>query len=64
MPKVYISFSVNAAFIDVEVTHAIGNNTPSYHSHELAGNNLDGLFLLLPFFETTTFIIFKNNLKD
>ena len=60
LQNLYVPFSINGAFTDVQVTHyAMGTKTPPYHHRCWLWNC--PFFLFGP--EDTTFMIYKNNLK-
>ena len=66
LQHLYVPFSINGAFTDVQVTHAMGTNIPPYHHICWLLNFLlitiwMVLFLFGP--EDMTSMISKNNLK-
>uniref|UniRef100_A0A3B4CD99 Shugoshin C-terminal domain-containing protein n=1 Tax=Pygocentrus nattereri TaxID=42514 RepID=A0A3B4CD99_PYGNA len=66
LQNLYVPFNINGAFRDVQVTHAMGTNTPPHHQRCWLLNFAlitirTVLFLFGP--EDTTSMISKNNLK-
>ena len=66
LQNLYVPFNIYGAFTDVQVTHAMGTNTPPYHHRcWLLNFALITVWIVLFLFgqEDMTSMISKNNLK-
>ena len=61
LQNVYISFSNNGPITDVQVTHAMGTNTPLYHNRHRLFKNARNAFLNLALKTAKSFSAFPNN---
>uniref|UniRef100_A0A0E9RE37 Uncharacterized protein n=1 Tax=Anguilla anguilla TaxID=7936 RepID=A0A0E9RE37_ANGAN len=66
LQNLYISFCINGAVTDVQVTHSIGTDTPPYHDRRwLLDLTLMTAWMVFFLFglENTTAVLSKNYLK-